>query len=296
MSRLLKAELFKLIKSRAFRVMCIVSIIMALMVVGIDKLVTSESFIKSSTKGMTKQQQEQFLDSLKSASSSAGKDNVQIGSLGFHTNAKDFFHPTLKELYAGSYGNGVIEILMAILIGAIVAKEYSSGTIKNILAYGKKREDFYLSKLITSWIGTAILLAIIVSVSTIINSFMFKWGVPFDFSQFIGMIKVFGCEVIVAGTTVSLITLISTLTKSNGSTIALGIGVFAILPMALSGLYGNFTWYDNIFKLIPWYNWALMLSSRVTGGQILKGITISLITLILATILGIIAFKKQDIK
>lgn len=296
MSRLIKAELFKLIKSRSFRVLCAVALIMALFIVGIQKLVTSEGFIKNSMQGMSKQQQEQFMNALQSTSKKAGKDNVQIGSLGFHVSAKDFFHPTLKEIYRGSYGNGVIEILMAILIGAIAAKEYTSGTIKNILAYGKKREEYYISKLIAAWIGTIIILAIMVGVSTIINSFMYKWGVPFNFSQFIIMLKIFAAEIFVASATVSLITLLATLTKSNGTTIALGIGVFAILPMALSGLYGHFNLFDNIYKITPWYNWSLALSSGVTNSQMFRGVFYSLIILVIGAAAGIAVFKRQDIK
>ena len=73
--------------------------------------------------------------------------------------AKDIMNPTAIEVYHSSFGSGVIEILIGILVAALMAKEYSQGTIKNFLAYGKKREEFYLAKFIAIVVGIAIILA-----------------------------------------------------------------------------------------------------------------------------------------
>ena len=48
MLRLIKAEIFVLFKTRTFKVLCVISILLGLMLVGLSKLISSEDFIKSS--------------------------------------------------------------------------------------------------------------------------------------------------------------------------------------------------------------------------------------------------------
>lgn len=174
MRRFVKAEIFKLYKNRTFVVLCIVSLVVAVFSLSMLKLVSSESFIKSSLKGMTQEQQQQFMNQLKSASSSNGK--IQPGNIGMHIDSKDMFHPTGDEIFHAAFGSGIIEIFLAVLIGAVVAKEYTSGTIKNSIAYGKKREYYYLSKIVSVSIGMIILLAIQVLVVTLGFSIISRLG------------------------------------------------------------------------------------------------------------------------
>lgn len=295
MLRLINAEIYILLKSRVFKILCIVAIALALILVGVSKLVSSEDFIKSSLKGMSPQQQEQFIDQLQSLSGE-NAPIVQPGGMGLRVSSKDMFHPTSKEVFHGSFGSGIIEILMAVLIGAMVASEYSLGTIKNILAYGKKREYYYISKLISISVGLVIILGIMVTLATIICSFIFGWGEPFDFAQLSHILKVFAAASIVGIAIISLLMFLATLLKSNGSTIVIGIVLFTILPTIVSFLYGRYSWFDKIFEATPSYNWALATAVRANNGDLLKAVIISLITILIATAGGIMIFKKQDIK
>jgi ABC-2 type transport system permease protein len=295
MLRLINAEIYILFKSRTFKVLCIIAIMMALLSVGMTKLISSEDFLKSSLKGMPPEQQEQFLKQLKS-SNSENAPLVQPGSLGVHTNSKDMFHPTGKEIFHGSFGAGIIEILMAVLIGAMVASEYSSGTIKNILAYGKKREQYYISKLIAITLGLIVILGIMVTLTTVVGALMFGFGEPFNIAQLLHLLKVFGVAVIVGMAINSLLMLLATLVKSNGSTIGIGIVALVLIPTIISFLYGNYDWFDKIYEATVTYNWALVTSIRSTNGDILKAVVTSLITLVIATAGGIMVFKKQDIR
>ena len=295
MLRLINAEIYILFKNRTFKVLCVIAIMIALFSVGMTRLISSEDFLKSSLKGMAPEQQEQFLKQLES-SNSENAPLVQPGSLGVHTNSKDIFHPTAKEIFHGSFGSGIIEILMAVLIGAMLASEYSSGTIKNILAYGKKREQYYISKLIAITLGLIIILGIMVTLNTAVGALMFGWGEPFNIAQLLHILKVFGVAVIVGMAINSLLMLLATLVKSNGSTIGIGIVALVILPTIISFLYGNYDWFDKIYETTVSYNWALATSIRSTNGDILMALLTSLITLVIATAAGIMVFKKQDIR
>lgn len=295
MCRLIYAETYKLFKNRAFKVLCIVAVISALVFIGTAKLTSSEDFLKSSLKGMSQQQQEQFIEALRKNSTSPDS-KVSLGNIGIRASFKDMFHPTAREIFYSSFGSGVIEILLSVLIASVIAREYSSGTIKNIIAYGKKREHYYISKLIAASIGFIIILGIMVCLTTIIGTIIFGWGVPFDMNQILEMLKVFIAALIVGLGTISIMTLIATLVKSNGTTIILGIFIFSILPTILYFFYGKFSWFNKMYESIPSYNWALATSIYATNNDIVKTICSGIITLIIFSALGIFIFKKQDIK
>lgn len=295
MNRLVSAEIYILFKSKTFKVLCIIAIMVALFSVGISKLISSEDFLKSSLKDMKPEQQEQFIKQLQS-SNAEDAPLVKPGNLGMHLNSKDIFNPTSKEIFYGSFGSGIIEILMAVLIGAMVASEYSSGTIKNVLAYGKKREHYYISKLIASTVGLMLVLGIMISVSTVVSTIMFGWGEPFNLVQLMHMLKIYAVAVIVGASINSLLMVLATVVKSNGTTIGIGIVIFALLPTIVSFLYGKYDWFDKIYEATTAYNWAIATSIRSTNGHILQATVISLITLVIATTAGIFVFKKQDIK
>ncbi|ADL53864.1 ABC transporter permease subunit [Clostridium cellulovorans] len=297
MLRLIKAELYVLFKTRTFKVLCAIALFLAIGVLGLTKLMSSEEFIKSSLKGMSPEQQEQFMDTLQSAGSGENDSVIIPGSgLGFHIQANDIFKPTAKETYHAAFGSGIIEMIMAVLIGAMVAKEYSTGTIKNILAYGKRREYYYVSKLIACAIGLAAVLGIILVVATIGGITLFGWGEAFSPSQALGMLMNFLGAMAVGMGIISVLMLIATLVKSSGATIGIGIVTMAVLPMVISFLYGKFDWFDKMYQYSLSYNWALATSIKSTNGDILKAIIVGLLTLLIATGAGIGLFRKQDIK
>lgn len=295
MLRLVKAEIYKLFKSRALKILCVVAVLMGLMFLGITRMVSSEDFIRSSLKGMSTEQQDQYIETLRNASDGSSSVISQGSGMGFHINSKDIFNPTAKEIFYGAFGSGTMEIIMAVLIGAMVAGEYSSGTIKNILAYGKRREYYYISKLISCTVGFAIILGIIVSISTVGSCIMFGWGEPFTAIEALGILKVFLAALVVGIGITSVLILIATLVKSNGATIGIGIVGMAVLPTIITFLYGKFYWFDKIYEDTLAYNWALVTSINATGSDIFKAMTVGVITALIATAGGITIFKKQDI-
>lgn len=293
MFRLIKAEIYTLFKTKSFKVLCIIALLCSFMLIGLTKLISSEEFIKSSLQGMPVEQQQQFIDQLQNTSSSPVTTS---GSMGFTINSEDLFKPTAREIFKGTFGNRIIEIFLTVLIGVMVAAEYSSGTIKNKLAYGKKREQYYLAKIIANTVGMMIILAIMVCIATIGSTIIFGWGKAFDLHEVAYILKTFGSAVIVGMAIISLLTLIATLVKSNGSTIGIGIVVFVLLPTIVAFLYGKYAWFDKIFEATPAYSWSVITSIKTSDSDIFKSLVFSVATLVVSTILGIMVFKKQDIK
>ena len=296
MLRLAKAQVYVLFKGRTFKVLCVISILLGLILIGGAKLASSEELIRSSLKGMSTEQQDEYIKTLKESADGSNSIISQGSGGGFRIKSKDIFNPTAKEVFYSSFGVGAMEIIMSVLIAAMVASEYSSGTIKNVLSYGKKREEYYIAKLLSCTVGFTIILGIIVSVSTIGSGIIFGWGEPFTINEALGILKVFLGAIVVGMGTTSVLMLAATLVKNNGSTIAIGIVGMSIIPLAITFLYGKFNWFDKIYEVTLAYNWELVTFVNASDGQILKAAVVGFIIAFIATVLGITALKKQDIK
>ena len=294
MIRLFKAELYKLFKNRSFKVVCIIAAILSTLMLAMS-VSLSEDLAKSSMKNLSEKEITEQIENIRQEEKS--DTPINPGQLGFNSSAwSDEFNPTSKEVFYSSFGSGVIEIFIGILVGALMAKEYSEGTIKNTLAYGKKREYFYFSKFLSILIGVIIVIAIQVGISTIGHTFIRGWGEEFKFIQLITILKTFLVSAISYSAVVGIIMLVSTILKSNGAVIGVSVGIFILLPTIASFFYGSYTWFDRIYELTPFYNSAVAISITATNSQTIKCIVISLVSTIISLILGTYMLKKQDIK
>lgn len=294
MLRLMKAELYKLFKGRAFKTLCVVAVVLGILLVGITSIIT-EDFLMDSLGDVPQAQKEQMLTDLKSMGSS---DSVVVaGQLGYNTNGvKDMFNVTGQEVFHVAFGSGIAEVLIAILVASMMAKEYTQGTIKNTLAYGKRREHFYLAKLLAIAIGVAIILAIMTIIPTIIITIKNGWGGSFEMSQLLNIIGVYLGATVVYSAIAAVIMLLATILKSNGATIGISIGIFVFVPTILGFLYGKLDWFDAIYEKTLFYNSALATSLLATSKDVVTATAIGTITLVIAAICAIVIFKKQDIK
>lgn len=294
MLRLMKAELYKLFKGRAFKTLCVVAVVLGILLVGITSIIT-EDFLMDSLGDVPQAQKEQMLTDLKSMGSS---DSVVVaGQLGYNTNGvKDMFKVTGQEVFHVAFGSGIAEVLIAILVASMMAKEYTQGTIKNTLAYGKRREHFYLAKLLAIAIGVAIILAIMTIIPTIIITIKNGWGGSFEMSQLLNIIGVYLGATVVYSAIAAVIMLLATILKSNGATIGISIGIFVFVPTILGFLYGKLDWFDAIYEKTLFYNSALATSLLATSKDVVTATAIGAITLVIAAICAIVIFKKQDIK
>lgn len=290
MLRMIKAELYKLFKSTTFKVLCIVAIIFTILNITMP-LIMNEDFIEQST-GMTVEQYNSMMVNY------VGSDDIVVpGQIGIQmTGAENDFDIKPYEVFHMAFGSGVMEILMAVLLGAMVAKEYTEGTIKNTLAYGKKRSHYYLAKYSANLIGTTILMAIMTICSTIGLTLIKGWGKTFELSQLWGMGQTFLGSIIVFGGTLALIMLIATLVKSNGATIGIAVALFVLVPTIVSFMYGNYSWFDNIYESSLYYNSALVTAIKATSKDILKATAIGAVWLVASLGIGISVFKRQEIK
>ena len=293
MLKAIQAELYKLFKNRTFKVLICVAVLLSTLTVVMCSSVF-EKILNDSLGNMPQDQKEVLMEQLTSMSESEAI--VTPGQLGIQLQAKDMMNPTSIEVYHASFGSGVIEIIIGILVGALIAKEYSQGTIKNFLAYGKRREEFYLAKFVSMVIAVTIILAVMTILPTIVVTLMNGWGKAFEISQLLGMIKTFVASVIAGSAVAALAMIIATLVKSNGATIGITVAIFIGIPTLAGFLYGIYPWFDRVYEILPFYNSALATSIKAGNGDLLRSVIISLVTIAISLFVGIKIFKSQDIK
>lgn len=293
MLKAIQAELYKLFKNRTFKVLICVAVLLSTLTVVMCSSVF-EKILNDSLGNMPQDQKEVLMEQLTSMSESEAI--VTPGQLGIQLQAKDMMNPTSIEVYHASFGSGVIEIIIGILVGALIAKEYSQGTIKNFLAYGKRREEFYLAKFVSMVIAVTIILAVMTILPTIVVTLMNGRGQAFEISQLLGMIKTFVASVIAGSAVAALAMIIATLVKSNGATIGITVAIFIGIPTLAGFLYGIYPWFDRVYEVLPFYNSALATSIKAGNGDLLRSVIISLVTIAISLFVGIKIFKSQDIK
>ena len=293
MLKAIQAELYKLFKNRTFKVLICVAVLLSTLTVVMCSSVF-EKILNDSLGNMPQDQKEVLMEQLTSMSESEAI--VTPGQLGIELQSKDMMNPTSIEVYHASFGSGVIEIIIGILVGALIAKEYSQGTIKNFLAYGKRREEFYLAKFVSMVIAVTIILAVMTILPTIVVTLMNGWGQAFEISQLLGMIKTFVASVIAGSAVAALAMIIATLVKSNGATIGITVAIFIGIPTLAGFLYGIYPWFDRVYEVLPFYNSALATSIKAGNGDLLRSVIISLVTIAISLFVGIKIFKSQDIK
>jgi len=293
MLKAIQAELYKLFKNRTFKVLIFVGILLSTVIIFMCSSVF-EQILNDSLGNLPEDQKQMLIEQMTNISDS---DAIVIpGQLGVNLQAKDMMNPTALEVYHSSFGSGVIEILIGILVAALMAKEYSQGTIKNFLAYGKRREEFYLAKFTAIVVAIAIILVVIAILPTIVVTIINGWGQTFEFSQLLGMIKTFIGSLIASSAVAALVMVIATLVKSNGATIGITVAIFIGIPIFAGFLYGIYPWFDRFYEVLPFYNSALATSVKAGNGDLLRSILIALVTIVISLLAGIRIFKSQDIK
>ncbi len=288
MLRLIKAEMYKLFKSNTYKVLCIVAILLVTLSVGMTILMKEEFIMESS--GMSMEEINGMLG--------VDQDTIIVpGQLGFNTsNAENSFDIKGFDIFNVSFGIGVIEVIIAVLVGTMAGREYSEGTIKNMLAYGEKRYRFYLSKFIASLIGIITIMIILSVGSTVALTILKGWGRPFQITQLLDMIKTFIAATVVYAGVLAVSMLLSTVVKSNGATISIAVVLFDFLPVTASFLYNKNKIFDRIYESTLYYNSQLAVSIKASNSDILVAMGFGLMWTVITLILGVYIFNRQEIK
>ena len=200
------------------------------------------------------------------------------------------------NLFFTSLGTPLLSMFVAIIASENVSNEYSEGTKKNTLAYGIKRKDLYLARFVTNVIAITICTAITSILLVVIFTILKGWRQPFEIAQIMNMAKAFLGTIVLSSAMLAVIMIISTLVKSNGSTISISIAVYLILALVLQQFAGFNKIVAVLYQLSVSCNLGIVASSDAPSSAFVKAIIIGLVWIVVALAVGISTFKKQEIK
>lgn len=209
-------------------------------------------------------------------------------------NFSDKLHPTAIEFCRSAAGFIIIiEILVLFLIGSSVVDEYSNGTIKNIVAYGHKRIQIYLSKLLTVSIAILLINTLLLFGTAILGMLVSGHVEGLTTYNITELLKLILLIWIVLVSMASIYMCFAILVKSKSVVVGIGTLFIFLSGLCVVPLY-------QMLNKYPEYTPTLILmdicnSPRSTS--VICNILMSCaVMIVITTLFGLYVFKKQDIK
>lgn len=289
MFNLIKAETYKLTKTKSLYV-CLI-ILLAVAILDVMSLKFLVNFINEDVSGdMTTEMQQGFVDSFEE------EDTISVGinsssAMGF----EDMTKPTAYEYYYMSFGSGeTVVIFICIFASLFICSEYSNGTFKLTIAKGKGRLKTYLAKLTSISIVSSIYSILFILATVILSAIFFGWGVPMGGEEILRMLIYLVTVVFAHIAFGSLLTMLAFVLRSTAASIALGICGAMIVSLISQILY----LLTDIDFIQYWISNAISSISTMhfTTEAIIKSLLLSASYLVGSTALGMYAFKRRDLK
>lgn len=279
MRNLLKSDFYKLFRMKSFYVCCIVAAVISVVSMSLNAAVNSmtESF---------------------------GDIDVSVQTTSFENILYNLISP-----------DGDWFILAIIGVSLFVTIEYNSGTLKNIAARGFKRENIFFSKLIVCIVETFIITLCFALACVISGALML--GVPaggFNDDFWKVFLTMCGVDILILIGYTCFIVMVAYLVRTNGGTIALSLCAHYLIPTVLvmfnaTQLVSPESTSSDLEKLISYstnpygnvaYCWIGTLGGTVGesyhNGTIYIPILIAIAYIVVTSFLGMLTFKKRDIK
>lgn len=272
MSNLLRVELFKLIRSKVFWILLGVITFISFAVV--------------------------FLFFLNEKGILEKIDGMDI-SVEVHPDATEFapasgIHFLIEQIHAP---DAFLTIIIISVLGAfLIAKENSTGVVKNIVSIGYRRIEIYVAKNIIyslSSIGLMLLFAIILGV---FGSIFFGFG-DWPATEMIvqtGKIIVLTCLYAIAFS--SIVMLFSMMSNGSGIAFLVSLGFYLIFGPVLNLLAYQYVIFEKLNHYSIYNRFTLLSESNLATKDLLELGVLPLMTTIIFSVVGMLIFKKKDIQ
>ena len=250
MNNLIKLELRNILKQKSFLICLIIS--NALVIIGI--------LASNLLNEMAKQ---------------AGVKDALLGVNAFDT-------------LLGYLQGGNITLLLAIVISIYFGASHSEGTIKNIIAKGYTRKDFFIAKIIGAIIATLIFIITAIFFNYIM---CFIMRINIETFSLIHLSKL-GCITIAIIAETIMFSSLSFIIFKTGANIVANICIPLLFPLALTLIdvlaktkikISDF-WIENTYSLVS------------NNSKLLFVLIVSIVYIIIFSILGITLTKRKEIK
>ena len=186
-----------------------------------------------------------------------------------------------------------------IICGAVCfynVRQFSNGVIRNKLIAGKSRFSIYMSMLITSAIMTLSAAVVNLVVSALFCVVLFgKFVMPFG-----DLVVIFVITLLVYAAYSAIVTLIAFSSKSVPASLVISI-VLPIVTNTILSLFGTLAstlpdFLIPVFAILPSMQSILVMSGIVGARIIVVSVIADTVWIVILSLIGIMKFKKADIK
>lgn len=191
-------------------------------------------------------------------------------------------------------------ILTGMFIADFVVKEFSSGYIKNLISYGHRRIEIFVSKSAACFVGTLLITFVPPIIIGGINTILNGYGEKFNFDSVFFIIRTFFLILIIRVAIASIEIFIAFISRNINVTIMIIVAMDFLNRMLnfvafqknfFVGFYSKYIGNKNVLNLTEY-----IISDKVTEVQIVESIFVAGLTLIFFMVIGNYIFKNLDIK
>ena len=259
MINLIKADLYRLFESKAYKKCIYGAIGITVFVMFLAILTDSELWLMS------------FI----------GKDNIRRGFRVGLWQGADFNNHVINALGSGAG----IYIIGIVLTSYFIISRFRSGILKNTVTYGYERWKIYVSQLLSLIIGVSILIVMSYFSILLITGITLKVGSI----DIVLAIKSLMLYIIIVSATISIYTLLATLITNSEV-----ISVIAIAEMMGLTMVGAML-STRVNNFIP-YSMIRALAQGPMEVEFLTYLVNAVCIIIVTTFIGILFFNKKEIK
>ncbi|WMJ24410.1 ABC transporter permease subunit [Paludicola sp. MB14-C6] len=275
MINLLRSELYKLFKSKSFYICCFICVIATIVVA------FTYNFLQNN---MSPEMLEQM-------------NNAAISDKSSITSPNSLFTQKFNgQLFLSqSFTGNTLQIILAVFVSLFVSSEFTTGTIKNIVAKGFTRFNVYFAKLIIVWVASILMMLIIPLTAVSIGTILWGFGnAASDLTK--NIVVFFGLQILLCLALSSLFVTISVVVRSNGASIAINVCIIAFSSILTALLDAILPEGKTISQYWIQNNIIDVSSFGLTAKQITRSLIISSSYLLICVLGGFFIFQKKDIK
>ncbi|MNK75760.1 ABC-2 family transporter protein [compost metagenome] len=190
----------------------------------------------------------------------------------------------------------VIKLGVAVLAGFFISNEYATGVMKTIASSGNTRGRLYAGKLTVFAIGAMVISLVFPIVSTVEVTLLSGFGQLPQGSGAIFLLRVLSLTLLYTAAYAALGALFTAILTDSGKTIGFSMIFFLMIDVALSSVGSKVgfveTLYDySIFKLV-----GDIGRLSIESGDWPALLIVPIFTIAVSAILGILVFRRKDIK
>ncbi|MDS0525518.1 ABC transporter permease [Clostridium sp. SHJSY1] len=203
-----------------------------------------------------------------------------------------------KEMlrYITNVQNGLgTNMVIGVFAAECIVTEFTSGYIKNLIAYGHKRITIFMSKVIVYYTSSIIMGLALPIGMMIINTAINGYGEIFDLKAFVHLIGMILIVVVIQVGICSLNVFVAFISRSVNITVIAAI-VFDFINRLINIMVVQKSSCEWAINHYVYSQPTIVFSYNVRTRDFIQAIIVSLVTITITTVVSIYSFNKADIK